>query len=67
MVRDYHISIKRVAMKYFTKVLLWIIVASVFTSCAALSKVIQPGTWLGLLDVAAAAAITVFIFRGVAK
>ncbi|MBV9988302.1 MAG: hypothetical protein JO301_11515 [Chitinophagaceae bacterium] len=58
---------KRVAMKKFTNVLLWIIVASVFTSCAALSKVIEPSTWLGLLDVAAAGAITVFIFRGVAK
>lgn len=41
-----------------------IIIGSVFTSCAAIGKMIEPGPWLGLLNLAAAGAITVFILKG---
>lgn len=54
-------------MKKFGYVAAVIIAASVFTSCAAIGKVIEPGPWLGMLNLAAAGAITAFIFKGSAK
>jgi hypothetical protein len=51
-------------MKYFSYILTAIILCSVFSSCAAIGKVIQPGVWLGLLNIAAAGGITLFILRG---
>jgi hypothetical protein len=51
-------------MKRFTTVLALIIIGSVFISCAAIGKMIEPGPWLGLLNLAAAGGITIFILKG---
>jgi len=58
---------EKMTMRSFTYVLVVIIICSVFSSCAAMGHMIRPGVWLGLLNLAAAAAITVYIFRGSAK
>lgn len=54
-------------MKKFGYVEATIIIASVFASCAALGKIIEPGPWLALLNLAAAGVISTFIFKGSAK
>jgi|GEM_PF-6584169 len=54
-------------MKYFSHILSAIIICSVCTSCAALGRMIQPGVWLGLLNLGAAAGIAVYILRGSKK
>jgi hypothetical protein len=45
-------------------VLLIILLVSLCTSCAAAGNMITQKTWIGLLDLAVAGAIAVFIFRG---
>ena len=51
-------------MKYFSHILGLVIICCVFSSCAAMGKMIQPGVWLGLLNLAAAGGITLFIIKG---
>ncbi|NCI46219.1 hypothetical protein [Sediminibacterium soli] len=41
-----------------------VIFCFVFSGCAAAGEMRQPAVWLGVLDLAAAGAITVYIFRG---
>lgn len=40
---------------------------SLLSSCAAAGNIIEPNIWLGVLDVATAVAISVFIFKGSSK
>jgi hypothetical protein len=54
-------------MKYFPHILAAIIIGSVCTSCAAIGHMIQPAVWLGLLNLAAAGGISLFILRGSRK
>ncbi|MES2373072.1 MAG: hypothetical protein V4557_10875 [Bacteroidota bacterium] len=48
----------------FDFILLVILLVSLCTSCAAAGNMITQKTWIGLLDLAVAGAIAVFIFRG---
>lgn len=48
-------------------ILMIILLISVCTSCAAAGNMIEHRTWVGMLDLAAAGAIAVFIFRGSSK
>jgi len=47
-----------------TPLFLLILMVSVFTSCAAAGNIIEYKTLIGLLDLAVAGGITLFIFRG---
>ncbi|MEO8173740.1 MAG: hypothetical protein ABI581_11680 [Sediminibacterium sp.] len=48
-------------------IFLVILLVSVCTSCAAAGNMIETRTWLGMLDLVAAGAIALFIFRGSTK
>ncbi|MEO7530288.1 MAG: hypothetical protein ABIS69_02720 [Sediminibacterium sp.] len=41
-----------------------VVLVTLFTSCAAAGNMIEHKTWVGMLDLAVAGAIALFIFRG---
>jgi hypothetical protein len=54
-------------MKAFTYILILIIIGSASGSCATIGRVIEPNAWVGMLDLAAAIGIAIYIFRGSKK
>lgn len=51
-------------MKNIKPVLVLAILVSLFSSCAAAGNIISASAWIGLLDLAVAAGITLYILRG---
>lgn len=48
-------------------ILLAVLLTSVLSSCAAAGNMVTNKTWIGLLDIAAAAGIAVYILKGRSK
>ncbi|NCI50828.1 hypothetical protein GWC95_12890 [Sediminibacterium roseum] len=48
----------------FNRLLLFCICICLLSSCAAAGNMIRSSSWLGLIDLAGAAGITLFILRG---
>jgi len=51
-------------VRKFNSIILIVLLVCLFTSCAAAGNMIEHKTWVGMLDLGAAAGIALFILRG---
>ncbi|MES2332732.1 MAG: hypothetical protein V4539_24200 [Bacteroidota bacterium] len=54
-------------LKRLKPILFLLLLASLFTNCAAAGNMIESRAWVGIVDMIVAGAITVYIFRGTSK